>query len=412
MSRLKEFIFSSTNRCNLKCKMCDIPNDTLAELTTDEVKNIIRDAYKLGFSTFVFSGGEPLLRKDIFELINFTKNSGMGVCVTSNGCLIDSDTAAKLYQSGVSVVNISIDGNEECHDYLRGKDSFKKAVLALENLRRNNVETTIAVMVCGYNYKSLTGIFELAKEYGVSTIKFQPFSGIFIKEKSRGKDFLIDKNDLKISSEIFEKVIILSKRYGISTSPSAYLRAIPLYLSGEKLVFPSRCGVLWSTCSVNSRGEIYPCWAITGADNLIGNLRENSLLELWDSLKHNQIRDYAVKNGCQGCLMSCYDEVFGKKSLIEGLNQKLEKAKRVQSYKRLFTRSVYGFLKDKFHYLMVRYRFYKSYRGSTRNILGRNFKNVLKRIDKKNGCDSGFNKILIEINISKEKLRKEILNYK
>lgn len=73
MLNLKEIIFSITNRCNLRCKMCDIPYGEIEELSTEQWMGVIKDASRLGAQTVVFSGGEPLLREDIFELISFTK---------------------------------------------------------------------------------------------------------------------------------------------------------------------------------------------------------------------------------------------------------------------------------------------------------------------------------------------------
>ena len=89
MPNPREIIISITNRCNLKCKMCDIPKNKIGELSTAQWKQVIKDAAASGARAIVFSGGEPLLREDIFELIDFTKNNSLGACLTSNGYLIN-----------------------------------------------------------------------------------------------------------------------------------------------------------------------------------------------------------------------------------------------------------------------------------------------------------------------------------
>ena len=99
--------------------MCQIPQESTEELSTAQWKKAIEDISSLGVQTVVFSGGEPLLREDIFELISFTRNHHMNACLTSNGYLINKDVAFKLFRSGINVVNISIEGYKKANDYLR-----------------------------------------------------------------------------------------------------------------------------------------------------------------------------------------------------------------------------------------------------------------------------------------------------
>ncbi len=110
--KLNEVIISVTNRCNLRCRMCQIPLQSNGEMATEELKEIIRDAAGLNPNSIVFSGGEPLLRKDIFELISFVNQRKINTCLTSNGTLIDNEVARNLASSGIGVVNISIEGPE------------------------------------------------------------------------------------------------------------------------------------------------------------------------------------------------------------------------------------------------------------------------------------------------------------
>ena len=143
----KEVIVSVTSRCNLRCRMCDIWKSKKKELTTEIWKRFIDDISAVGVKTIVFSGGEPLLRQDIFELIAYSREKKLNVCLTSNGTLIDNDIADKLLSSGIGVVNISLEGPSEVHNYLRGGGSFEKAVAALEKLRQRGIETTVATVV-------------------------------------------------------------------------------------------------------------------------------------------------------------------------------------------------------------------------------------------------------------------------
>ena len=365
MSDLREIIISITNRCNSFCRMCDIPKGEKEELSASQWKEVIKDAGSMGASTVVFSGGEPLLRKDIFELISFVRNNRMVACVTSNGSLISEAVAANLLSSGVGVVNISIEGPKKIHDYLRGEGSLEKALLALKNLRKKNIETTIATMVSRDNYKYLGDIVRFAEEYGVTTIKFQPFSSIFIKDKSREAEFFVSKREKRALDSIIKEVISHCDRRGIATNPVAYLGKISSYLNRSFYSHNGSCGALRSSCPINPDGEIFPCWILSGRDSVVGNVKEKRLSELWDSKKHDSIRKKIEGNGCPGCMMSCYDGGFGSNSVKERIGINIGRLRR---------QGLAGYIKK----WIKRLTFYAAYRGGPKDFL-RRFKKFFMR---------------------------------
>jgi len=377
MLSLKEVIISITSRCNLHCKMCDIPNGKIEELSTAQWKKVIGDASSLGAQTIVFSGGEPLLREDIFELIVFAKNNNLSACVTSNGYLINDQVAAKLSESKVNVVNISIEGTKETHDFLRGAGSFAKAVSALDNLRKYNIESTVASTVSRYNYAELLYVLEVAKNSKATTVRLQPFNIIFLENSARLSEFLVDKRGAqKIENEI-KRFINLSKEYKISINPESYLLKIPVYLTGKKF-YPKNCGALWYSCPINPNGDVFPCW-IEGANNkLIGNVKDKGLYALWLSEKRIEMVNCIIKNGCSGCLMSCYDEAFDRRLSKEHVIEKVKKIKKAADYKRVMNK-VLQFLKGQITKLKLRYRFYISYRGSFCNLFKRRLGGIFNK---------------------------------
>ena len=362
MLKLKEVIISITNRCNSFCRMCDIPKEHIEELSTPQWKRVIEDAYSIGASTIVFSGGEPLLRKDIFELISYVKNNNMTACVTSNGLLIDQEKASELSLAGINVVNISIEGPKEIHNYLREDGTFEKAISALNNLKKYKIERTLATVVSRYNYKDLSYIVESARECGATTVKFQPFNALFVKNKSIEGDFLISKKEAVELNQIIKEVISLCNRYGITTNPLSYLERMPLYLTKTLFDYNGGCKALWTSCPINSNGEIYPCWVLAKRDRLIGNLKERRLVELWNSIRHNFIREKIKKEGCLGCMMSCYDEAFGGDNI---------ERKIVMNIGRLKKEGFSGYVKRFLKRWLKRFKFYSSYRGTLKDVIDR-----------------------------------------
>jgi len=387
--------------------MCDIPGGKSEELSTDQWKAVISDASRLGSQTIVFSGGEPLLREDIFELIYFAKKNKLNACLTSNGCLIDGQVASRLAASGVNVVNISIEGSKGTHDHLRGEDSFEKAISGLENLRKQGIESTVALTVSRYNYEELPYILEVAKNYGATTVRLQPFNLIFLKDRASGAGFFIDEGDIPKMEGIINSFIAISKEYRISTNPESYLRKIPAYLAGRKS-HPRNCAALWYSCPIASNGDVFPCWIEAANNKLTGNIRDEGLYELWLSEKRMKMVSSIVNNGCSGCLMSCYDEVFTKPFSKAHLLDKAKKVKKIASYRR-FTNKAGQLLKSQVTTMKLRYRFYASYRGSVSSLLKRRLPRILNKLQgpKKTGGDEK-EMVLLEISRLKTKLEKEI----
>ena len=121
-------VWNFTNQCNLKCKHC-YENSGLKptpdELTTEEVKNIIDQFADIGVVALAFSGGEPLMRRDFFEIVEYAAKKEFYVSIASNGTLITPSIAKKIKNAGVSYIEISLDGFEEEHDKFRGVPIMK-----------------------------------------------------------------------------------------------------------------------------------------------------------------------------------------------------------------------------------------------------------------------------------------------
>ncbi len=159
--------FNITKKCNLRCKYCYIDFEELKkhkELSTDRIKTIILDWHKLGTRWMRLLGGEPLLRDDIGEIIRFSQSKGIIVEVNTNGILIKE----RLKQlETVDSVCISIDGNEQVNDYLRGKGSCKIAIEALKICKANSLPVRIHCVLTCLSANTIDDFAELAKRYDV-----------------------------------------------------------------------------------------------------------------------------------------------------------------------------------------------------------------------------------------------------
>jgi radical SAM protein with 4Fe4S-binding SPASM domain len=178
--KLRLLFWESTIRCNLSCAHCRrIESDEAVEsdLTTEQAIRLIEQLAQVGYRQdfmpiLVFSGGEPLCRKDIFELIHEAGVKGVKCALATNGTLIDQDVAAKIKAAGVERVSVSLDGaTAEIHNKLRKLEgSFEDAVRGVGHLRKCGVPFQINMTVTRYNAHQLDDIFVFAEELGAVAV--------------------------------------------------------------------------------------------------------------------------------------------------------------------------------------------------------------------------------------------------
>lgn len=168
--------YNCTSRCNLNCLHCYSSSTTdhnNSELTTAEAKQLLRQLAEANCPIVLFTGGEPLFRSDLFELLAEAKQSGLQTVISTNGTLIDSSIAHKFAEVGVNYVGISIDGEEKSHDKFRQADgSFKAAVSGIENCKSANLKTGLRFTITKANSSQIPVVFELAALKGVRRICF------------------------------------------------------------------------------------------------------------------------------------------------------------------------------------------------------------------------------------------------
>jgi radical SAM protein with 4Fe4S-binding SPASM domain len=164
-------VWNMTRQCNLHCIHCyahakDQPFE--GELSTEEARAFIDDLAEFGAPVILFSGGEPLIRPDLFELGAYAKGKGLRPVISTNGTLIDEEAAVKIKEAGFQYVGISIDGLPETNDKFRVHEgAFDEAMRGLHFCHDNGVRTGIRFTLTRRNYKDLPEIMELMEKEGV-----------------------------------------------------------------------------------------------------------------------------------------------------------------------------------------------------------------------------------------------------
>jgi 12,18-didecarboxysiroheme deacetylase len=169
-------VWNITRACNLKCVHCyahATDGSTSDELSTEEGRRLIDDLAAFGAPVLLFSGGEPLVRKDMPQLAAYAVEKGMRAVISTNGTLIDRSTAQTLKKIGLSYVGISLDGLEPVNDHFRGvSGAFKKALRGIENCQEAGIKVGLRFTINRRNVKEIPGIFDLLEDMEIPRVCF------------------------------------------------------------------------------------------------------------------------------------------------------------------------------------------------------------------------------------------------
>jgi MoaA/NifB/PqqE/SkfB family radical SAM enzyme len=288
-------MISLTNKCQSRCKYCNIPLRKQKELTTKELFKLFDELKKNGTERIGLWGGEPLIREDIGDIINYAKNKGFYVTMDSNGYLA-SEKIKDIKK--LDLLLLSLDGNELCHDKNREKGSYKKVIQALE-VCKNTVPVWTITVLTKNNLDQIDYILNLARKY-----KFYCTFQILHHSKSISSN---DNNLLPTREEylkVIDKLIFEKKRNAPIVSSFRYLNTLKKWddysksyrVNRKKKDISCYAGKLF--CNVDTNGDVYPCVV------LIEQMKALNYLDVGFKRAFDNISN--VK--CSACTASCLIE--------------------------------------------------------------------------------------------------------
>ena len=249
-----------TRRCNQKCCHCYITGPSGREMSTSEIKHILFQLSSAGCLFLTFSGGEPLLRNDLMELIWYARSLDFCVSLMSNGTLISGTVAAQMAESGVYEVGISLYGaSEKIHDRVTGvRGSFKKTLSGINNLTANRVRVRLKCPLMSINAAEHEKLNKLSEKLGTK-ISFDPLIVPADDGNKRSVFLRLKENQLrKTLSGIAGKMKISS--------------------TGKRRQDDFLCPAGRNFCSVGPDGTFFACLQILRP---VGNLTHRSFQSLW-----------------------------------------------------------------------------------------------------------------------------------
>jgi radical SAM protein with 4Fe4S-binding SPASM domain len=336
---LRLLFWEATIKCNLTCAHCRrLESDEAADkdLSTAQAKALIGQLAELGrdqpfMPVLVFSGGEPLCRKDLFELVVYAKSLGIVPALATNGTLIDAALAQRIADSGIVRVAVSLDGaTAEAHDKMRQlAGSFKRAIKGISRLREKNVPFQINITLTKHNAGQLEDIYELAKSIGAIAVHIFMLVPVGCGRNLAQTDMLspeqYEQNLLEIcrldtKGEIemkvtcgphYERVIRQQGLHRARSKAGRAATAVPdRHGHGNSRGCLAGLGVLF----VGHQGDVFPCGYLPVK---CGNVLEEKLSEIWYNNKDlARMRDTSRLGGkcglcgyrevCSGCRARAY----------------------------------------------------------------------------------------------------------
>ncbi len=281
-----------TLKCNLRCVHClsDSGNAGADELNTSECKKLIDDLTALKVFQTNIGGGEPFIREDFIELLDYSHNKGLVTCVSTNGTLIDNSIAKKLSKMNMLYLQVSLDGvDEETNDSIRGKGTYRKVLNAIDAFTSNNVSFSINTVLTRTNFDQLEDLRALAAE-NKSELRVSRF-----RPSGRGKSSKADLGPTADQLEYFAEW--LEKHDLVKTGDSFFC----LTSDHRRHKGLDMCGAAKMTCCVSPNGNVYPCAFLQEEPFMSGNVRNKSFKDIWDNSQIlNQFRNINVKS-CVDC---------------------------------------------------------------------------------------------------------------
>jgi heme b synthase len=323
-----------TRRCNLRCVHCRSASEKEAkghpDFTLSEAHRVLDDIASYATPVVVLSGGEPLVRKDVFDIARYGTEKGLRMCLATNGTLVDAGVCENIKSSGIRIVSLSLDGADaRVHDDFRSQEgAFAGTINAARLFREHGIEFIVNSSFTKRNQEEIPKVYKLAKELGATA-----WYMFMIVPTGRGEEIM---NEL-ISKEDYDE--ILDWHYDMEkdedtmlvrpTCAPQYYRVVLQRSKKEGEKFRKRtlkfstggakgCIAGQLICLIDVDGNVLPC---SYFPKPAGNIREKSFREIWEGSElFKDLRDFKKYKGrcgscefvnvCGGCRARAYS-VYG-----------------------------------------------------------------------------------------------------
>ena len=291
--------WNTTNACNMYCDHCyrDAGCKAEEELSTAEAKTLLEQIARAGFKIMIFSGGEPLMRPDIVELVAYAASLGLRPVFGTNGTLITLEMAQRLKAAGAMGMGISLDSmDREKHNAFRKfPGAWEGAVQGMRNCRAAGLPFQIHTTVMEWNNHELEALTDFAVAEGAVAHHF-----FFLVPTGRAKtieaESLRAEADEDTLTRIMKKLLVVDIELKPTCAPQFLRIAAQM---GMKTRFRRGCLAGTAYCIISPRGKVQPCAYLNME---LGDVRQTPFDEIWkNSEVLNKLRTLEYSGGCGSC---------------------------------------------------------------------------------------------------------------
>jgi MoaA/NifB/PqqE/SkfB family radical SAM enzyme len=321
---------SLTERCNLRCKKCTIWKNVKEvrepELSKEEIFSLLSQLSSMGTKIVALWGGEPLLNKNLCEIIREIHRQKMIPYVITNGLLLNEQYVDQLIKADLGSISVSLDNTiPEKHYEKKGvTGAFKRTCEGLALLRKmggDRINVGINMVISKDNVHEILPMAELASSLKLNWLKFIPIHFGFPYNRMEFGDKELMPNEEEI--ELIQRNLLEARRYllkqGLYTNSIKFLKAFKKFFKGNYQM--KHCYAGYLLCNIDSYGNITQC---SLDPRIAGNVREKSFNELWKSKEFNLIRKDHNKKICGHCWLSCFVEPSFRMSFFYSMKNLLQ----------------------------------------------------------------------------------------
>ena len=305
-----------TRRCNLKCVHCRSSSEFEVkehpDFSFEEATRVLDDISSYAKPVVVLSGGEPLIRKDVFDIARYGTEKGLRMCLATNGTLVTESVCEKVKESGLRIVSLSLDGSTEAvHDDFRSqKGAFRGVINAAGLFKKHGIEFIINSSFTKRNQEEIPKVYRLAKELGATA-----WYMFMIVPTGRAEEImneLISKEDYEEILEWHYEMEKLEEEMLVRPTCAPHYYRVVLQKAKEEGEKVKRRTLKFSTggskgciagqliCLIDVDGNVLPC---SYFPKPAGNIREQSFKEIWENSElFRELRDFkSYKGKCGSC---------------------------------------------------------------------------------------------------------------
>jgi heme b synthase len=309
---LRLVAWETTRNCNLNCVHCRAAatcGPYSGELDTGASYKLLDEIAQVAKPIIILTGGEPLLRDDIFDIAKYGHNKGLRMVMAPNGTLVTPEVAKKMAQSGIQRISVSLDGSDaDSHDKFRGvPGAYEGALMGIQNAKAASIQFQINTTITKTNLDQIPKILELAESLGAAAHHI-----FLLVPTGRGK-YIVDQ---EINAEEYEKTLNWFYDQRETTSLQLKATCAPHYYrilrqraraEGKTVTFESHGldavtrGCLAGTgfCFISNRGIVQPCGFL---ELECGDVTQQSFVEIWNESKQfKNLRDFSALEDKCGC---------------------------------------------------------------------------------------------------------------